>query len=99
MFCPACEGAMRRFGKNRNGSQRWRCDACPRTYTDETTRPDDRRRVSRDKAVLALRHLLEGSSIRSTERLVGIHRDTVMHAMVEAGMSCARFLERVVRRI
>jgi transposase-like protein len=97
VFCPICQDPARRFGRNRNGSQRYRCDACARTFTDEATRPADRRRLDPRRAILALRHLLEGSSIRSTERLVEVHRDTIMRTMVEAGQRCERFLERTVR--
>jgi transposase-like protein/IS1 family transposase len=99
VFCPTCQSSCRRFGRNRNGSQRYRCDTCSRTFTDEGTRPRDRRQLSPAKAILALRHLLEGSSIRSTERLVEVHRDTIMHVMVRAGRACERFLERTMRRV
>lgn len=97
MFCPACQGATRRFGRNRNGSQRYRCDACVRTYTDGATRPVDRRRLAPEKAVTALRMILEGNSVRSTERLTEVHRDTIIAVMVEAGERCESFLSRVVR--
>jgi transposase-like protein len=99
MLCPFCGDPTRRFGRNRNGSQRYRCNACNRTFTDEATRPADRRRLAQDKLILALRHLLEGSSVRSTERLVGVHRDTILNAMVEAGEKCAGFLDRTVRTL
>lgn len=87
----------RRFGRNRNGSQRYQCLVCRRTFTDERTRPEDRRRLASDRAVFCLRLLLEGTSIRSVERLTGIHRDTVIAALVEAGERCQRFLERTIR--
>ena len=32
--------------------------------------------------------LVEGNSIRSTERMTGAHRDTVMRLMVGAGTGC-----------
>jgi transposase-like protein/IS1 family transposase len=97
MLCPNCAQPMRRFGRNRNGSQRHRCDDCRRTHTDTTTRPRDRRLLAPDKAILCLRLLLEGNSIRSTERLVGVHRDTIMGAMVDAGQQCERLMERLLR--
>src|SRR5437899_1143623 len=99
MLCPICQGETRRFGRNRNGSQRYRCDACERTFTDEATRPVDRRYLAQDKTVLCLRMLLEGNSVRSIERLTGVHRDTILNAMVEAGEKCQRLLETVVRRV
>jgi transposase-like protein/IS1 family transposase len=99
MRCPHCQGETRRFGRNRNGSRRFRCDACRKTFTDESTRPVDRRRLSQEKAILALRMLLEGNSIRSVERLTQVHRDTIIATMVEAGEACKKFLETVVRKV
>jgi len=45
-------------------------------------------------AKLALRLLLEGNSIRSTERITGIHRDTVCRLVVRFGEACRDFLDR-----
>jgi transposase-like protein/IS1 family transposase len=99
MLCSLCQNEARKFGRNRNGSQRYRCDGCARTFTDESTRPTDRRRLAPDKMVLCLRMLLEGNSIRSTERLTGVHRDTIIDAMVEAGKKCKRFLESAIHHV
>lgn len=96
MLCPLCGLSARRFGKNRNGSQRFRCNPCRKTFTDEATRPMDRRCLPMDKAVLCLRMLLEGNSIRSTERLTEVHRDTIIATMVETGNRCEEFLLRAV---
>jgi IS1 family transposase len=49
--------------------------------------------------ILALRMLLEGNSIRAVQRLLGIHRDTIMSAMVDAGERCKKFLETIVNRV
>ena len=99
MFCPDCQFPARRLGRNRNGSQRYRCNACARTFTDEETRPADRRCLSADRAIYCLRLLLEGVSLRSAERLTGAHRDTIMRTMVDAGLTCQRFLETAVRAV
>jgi hypothetical protein len=37
-----------------------------------------RNQVDQDKAILALRLLLEGNGIRSTERITGIDRNTIV---------------------
>ena len=98
MFCPTCRNPARRFGFNRNGSQRYRCARCG-TFTDDQTRPADRRCLPADRAVQCLSMLLEGMSVRSTERLTRTHRDTILAAMVDAGERCQRFLESAVRRV
>jgi transposase-like protein/IS1 family transposase len=91
MLCPVCSNESRRFGRNRNGTQRWHCALCNRTFTVGDGR--DLRRVPEDKAILCLRMLLEGNSVRSTQRLTGVHRDTILEAMVPLGKDCKRFLE------
>lgn len=47
--------------------------------------------LKRDKKIAAISMLLEGSSVRSTERLTGVHRDTILRLMVRVGDACARF--------
>jgi len=47
--------------------------------------------LKRDKRVAAISMLLEGSSVRSTERITGVHRDTILRLMVRVGEGCARF--------
>ena len=46
-----------------------------------------------------LRLLLEGNSIRSLERVFGVHRDTIINNMIEAGEKCGAFLERTIRNV
>jgi IS1 family transposase len=41
-----------------------------------------------------IHHLLEGSSIRATERLTGVHRDTICRLLVKFGTRCRDFLDR-----
>lgn len=95
MDCQICPGWMRRFGRNRNGSRRWRCDTCLRTFTDEATRPVDRRRLPLEKAVFVLRLILEGNSVRSTGRLTGTARNTILATLVEAGEHCQHYLDEL----
>jgi IS1 family transposase len=43
--------------------------------------------------------LVEGNSIRSTERLTGVHRDTIMRLGVTVGKGCAQLHDELVRNI
>jgi transposase-like protein/IS1 family transposase len=96
MECPLCTSSTRRFGRNRNGSQRYRCDTCNHTFTDWLSRPPDQRRLSPKKEIFCLRLLLEDASVRSIERLTNIHRDTILAVMVASGQKCQPFLERAI---
>jgi len=46
-----------------------------------------------DKKTLVLSLLSEGNSIRSIERMSGVHRDTIMRLMVSAGERCHEFMD------
>jgi IS1 family transposase len=43
--------------------------------------------------------LVEGNSIRSIERMTGVHRDTIMRLLVRVGEGCARLHNRTMRGV
>ncbi len=45
--------------------------------------------LGKDKQIAVIGALAEGSSIRSIERVTGVHRDTVMRLGVRVGQGCA----------
>jgi IS1 family transposase len=49
--------------------------------------------LCREKQIAVLRLLSEGNSIRSTERLTGVHRDTIMRLVIRFGNNCRSFLD------
>ena len=62
------------FGKRR--IQRWRCTSCKTTFCEPHTRLTRAAMISQpEKAAPAIQCLLEGCSIRSTERLAGLNRN------------------------
>ena len=99
MNCPKCETRCKRFGKHRNGLQRYRCNHCRKTYTEEHKRPLGAMTVPLGKATLALQLLIEGTSVRSTERITGLHRDTILRLLVVAGERCEKALGRIIRNV
>ncbi len=84
MTCHNCQIQCRKFGTNRNGSQRFRCNQCRKTFTEDQAKPLDTMRLPMDKADQVLRLMVEGMSIRSIERFTGVHRDTIMRLMLLA---------------
>jgi transposase-like protein len=83
--CSDCGKPCQRFGKHRNGLRRFRCPQCKRTYTEPHQRTLGTMYVSQEKAALAVQLLLEGNSIRSTERITQLDRNTIMRLLVLAG--------------
>ena len=43
--------------------------------------------------------LVEGNSIRATERMTNTHRDTVMRLMVEVGEGCQRIMDEKMKAL
>ncbi|HTQ30359.1 MAG TPA: IS1 family transposase, partial [Opitutaceae bacterium] len=52
-----------------------------------------------EKQVMAISALAEGSSIRSIERMTGIHRDTIMRLGVRIGEACGRLMDETMREL
>ncbi len=55
--------------------------------------------LAADKKLAIINNLVEGSSIRSIERITGVHRDTIMRLGASVGAGCAKFLERKVQNV
>jgi transposase-like protein/IS1 family transposase len=99
MLCQLCQEEAQKSGWNRSGSQRYYCGDCRRYFTDGSTLAKDRRRVAPEKMSMILSFLLEGMSIRALERRLGVHRDTIIANMVEAGESCRAFLTKAIHGV
>ncbi len=50
-----------------------------------------------DKQIAIIGALAEGSSIRSIERITGVHRDTIMRLGVRVGKGCSSLLDQKMR--
>jgi IS1 family transposase len=50
-----------------------------------------------EKKVLAISMLAEGNSIRSIERITGIHRDTIMRLGIRVGEGCKQIMDTKMR--
>src|SRR5262249_30188129 len=95
MNCPQCSGKTRKFGKDKLGNQRYRCDSCPKTFITEKKEI----RLDRQTVKLCVKLLVEGNSIRTTERIAEVHRDTVLHLLNVIGTRCARLMEENIVNI
>jgi IS1 family transposase len=54
-------------------------------------------RLPLDRRIQAINCLVEGNSIRSTERLIGVHRDTILRLLGQVGVGCARLMDERMR--
>jgi len=96
MTCHNCRIEAKRFGKHRNGLQRFRCMTCGKTYTEPHEKPFEDMTADIDKAMLAMKLLVEGNSIRSIERTTELHRDTILCLLVVVGEKCEKLMGRLI---
>jgi transposase-like protein/IS1 family transposase len=97
MNCPTCESnKTKKFGKDRHGAQRYRCTACGKAFQDPKVKPLDNMSLAEEKALRVISCLIEGCSVRSTERLTGVDRNTILRLLSIAGRKCeALMLDRI----
>src|ERR1700683_593656 len=55
--------------------------------------------LSTEKKVAVVSALAEGSSIRSIERMTGVHRDTIMRLGTRVGQGCAAMMDQTMRNL
>src|ERR1044072_1300572 len=97
MNCTDCNGLTKKHGKDRKGQQRYRCTNCGKTWIEPHEKPLGEMILAKDKAISVLHHLVEGCSIRSTERITGVHRDTILKLLVVVGAKCERMMDERIK--
>jgi transposase-like protein/IS1 family transposase len=100
MITSAClHPQTKKHGRDRNRNQRHRCVLCGVTWIDKPVRALGDMRLPPKQGALCVKLLMEGMSIRSTERLTGVNRNTIMHLLEVVGEQCQRFWEAKMRDI
>ncbi|SPE41325.1 hypothetical protein SBA3_4220014 [Candidatus Sulfopaludibacter sp. SbA3] len=78
------------------GLRRFRCPQCHTSYTEAHKPTLDGAYVSQERSVLALRLMVEGNSLRSTERITGLDINTLMKILVKAGEKCEKLMGKLI---
>ena len=99
MKCATCQNEAQRFGTNRNGSQRFRCVECKKTFSAKLADRVEGSYIEMARVEKVLQLLIEGCSVRSVERISGLHRDTILKLLVAAGEKCEKLLGRLIVNI
>ena len=73
-----------RYGKAKH-IRLLQCRVCKARFSERKGTALFHSHLPPEKAVSVLEHLVEGNGVRQTERLVGVHRDTVMRLARKAG--------------
>jgi len=99
MNCPHCEHLSKKDGKDRHGDQRFKCTACGKRFSIQKEKLLGAMILPEEKALMCLNLLVEGNSVRATERITGVHRDTVLSLLETVGKKCLWIQENLVRNV
>lgn len=103
MTCCNCNLRCKKFGKfGPQRIQRYRCNTCKKTFSAEHEKaqgPLGDMRISLEKAEMCLRLLLEGNSIRSIQRITGMHQETILSLLVLAGNRCEKLMRERIKDV
>jgi transposase-like protein/IS1 family transposase len=99
MLCAACQTECKKFGRTREGHQRFRCRTCRKTYSERPERPLGDMRLDKERALLCLHLLCEGNAVRAVERITGTEKKTILRLLVQVGEGCERMLAETVKDV
>jgi transposase-like protein/IS1 family transposase len=102
LTCHNCRIEATRNGKRRDGAQRFRCPQCGKTYSEYKEHDNlfaHKQAVDDERALLALTLIVEGNSIRSTQRITGLDKKTILRLLVAAGERCENLLASKIRNV
>ncbi|NJN54777.1 MAG: IS1 family transposase [Anaerolineae bacterium] len=74
-----------KFGKTKNGTQRYQCKSCRQTFTATKGTIFYRRRIPMEEILEAIAMIAEGMRISSVARVKGHKEDTIGDWLQEAG--------------
>ncbi len=96
MTCETCKVEAKRFAVNRNGTLRFRCPKCGKTFSEARDAQLGNMSLPAEKVLSILNLFIEGTSVRSTERLTRVHRDTILKVLVAAGEKCEKLMGQLI---
>jgi IS1 family transposase/transposase-like protein len=99
MLCKICGERCQKYGKTGGGTQRYFCRRCYTAYSEQrepVRRVFDDKALSLDKAIMAVRVLMEGTSIRGACRLLNIGQYTLLDLVRRVGDGCRRLHNEIV---
>lgn len=99
MNCKECGSKTKKFGKDRNGNQRFRCTKCGKTLVENRSHLVAGMTIPENKMIQALSLLCEGMSLRATARVTGIYRGSIMKLLSIVGTACEVFSEKTIKGI
>jgi transposase-like protein len=85
MDCQHCQGRTKKFGRTKDGRQRFRCLACRKISAEHKAKPQRGRRPPPERVLMILNLLCEGVSIRAAQRITGTERRPILRLLARVG--------------
>ena len=82
-----------RFGSQPNGTQRYRCTDCKRTFARTINTPFFRKHLSKKEIISISKQFVEKSSFRGVARSTGHHLDTIRSLASDVAEHCESVTE------
>ena len=100
MNCPKCNSLFtKKDGRDRKGDQRFKCTECGKRFSLPKDKLLGSMILDTDKALMCLNLLVEGNSVRATERITGVHRTTIFSLLETVGKKCIWLQETMVKNV
>jgi transposase-like protein len=87
---------LQKFGKTRQGVQRFRCKTCRKTFTETSGTIFFRKRTPEHEILETLALLAEGNRISSLSRVKGFKEDTILQWLREAAQHAEQLEEALM---
>ena len=87
---------LQKFGRTRQGVQRYRCKTCGKTFTETTGTIFFRKRTPEHEILETLALLAEGNRISSLSRVKGFKEDTILQWLREAAQHAEQLEEALL---
>lgn len=97
--CPYCQSATKKFGRTKDGRQRYRCLSCRKVSVERRDSLLGDMRIPQDRALVVLQLLCEGSSVRAVERITGTEKKTILRLLAQIGPACETMMGKLIQHV
>lgn len=94
-----CQLLAQKFGRDRQGNQRYYCAYGYKTFSEPPEKLLDPMYLRSDRALLCLHLLVEGNSIASATRVSGVDKGTILSLLQVAGQRCLRRMDERIKAV
>ncbi|MBS3175992.1 IS1 family transposase [Candidatus Woesearchaeota archaeon] len=88
-----------RFGKQANGTQRYRCVDCKRTFARTINTPFFHKHLKKKEIITICKHLAEKNGFRAIARITDHHLDTIRAVADVVAQHCKKFNEYFITEL